>query len=81
MDTADNLGNTPLHYAAQRGANICIVTLLRYGCDVKKVNKEGNTPLGIAVLHNKEACTLTLIQAKSDIVVQVCSDDVMILSL
>lgn len=71
MDTADNLGNTPLHYAAQRGANICTVTLLRYGCDVNRVNNEGNTPLGIAVLHDNEACTLTLIQAKSNIVVQV----------
>uniref|UniRef100_A0A914RY24 PARP n=1 Tax=Parascaris equorum TaxID=6256 RepID=A0A914RY24_PAREQ len=70
MDTADNLGNTPLHYAAQRGANICTVTLLRYGCDVNRVNNEGNTPLGIAVLHGNEACTLTLIQAKSNIVVQ-----------
>uniref|UniRef100_A0A915B5E4 Poly [ADP-ribose] polymerase n=1 Tax=Parascaris univalens TaxID=6257 RepID=A0A915B5E4_PARUN len=73
MDTADNLGNTPLHYAAQRGANICTVTLLRYGCDVNRVNNEGNTPLGIAVLHGNEACTLTLIQAKSNIVVQVIS--------
>ncbi|VDM38359.1 unnamed protein product [Toxocara canis] len=73
LDAADNFGNTPLHYAAQRGANVCTVMLLRYGCDANRTNVEGNTPLGIAVRHEKEACALALIQANSNVVVPVIS--------
>uniref|UniRef100_A0A914DEG5 PARP n=1 Tax=Acrobeloides nanus TaxID=290746 RepID=A0A914DEG5_9BILA len=67
LKATDDLGNTALQYAAQRGANICVVTLLRYNIDVNSKNKSGNTPLGLAVLGQHEAVTLTLIQAKSDI--------------
>ncbi|VDM39831.1 unnamed protein product [Toxocara canis] len=73
IDMPDSFGNTPLHYAAQRGSNVCIVTLLGYGYDVDRINNEGNTSLGIAALHQKEACTLTLIQAKSNVIVDVIS--------
>ena len=64
---ADTFGNTVLHYAAQRGANICIVTLLRHGLPVHKANNSGNTPLALATMNGHEAATLTLIQVQSDI--------------
>ncbi|KAH7671513.1 CBN-PME-5 protein, partial [Aphelenchoides avenae] len=65
--SADKWGNTALHYAAQRGANICTVTLLRHGLPVNKANNAGNTPLALATMNGHESVTLTLIQAQSDI--------------
>uniref|UniRef100_A0A0N5AY30 Poly [ADP-ribose] polymerase n=1 Tax=Syphacia muris TaxID=451379 RepID=A0A0N5AY30_9BILA len=71
IDHADKLGNTPLHYAALRGANVCTVTLLRCGCNPNCLNNNGNTPLAVAVMNAREACALTLIQAKSNVVSKV----------
>ncbi|VDK19608.1 unnamed protein product [Anisakis simplex] len=75
LDWPDLRGNTPLHYAARRDANVCAVTLLGRGCQLDRLNKKRNTPLGIAVLYRNEACTLTLIQAKSDVAIQVTSEN------
>ncbi|KAI1702840.1 ankyrin repeats (3 copies) domain-containing protein [Ditylenchus destructor] len=70
----DKFGNTALHYAAKRGANICIVTLLRHGFDVNEKNLVKNTPLALAVLAKHESVALTLIQAKADITAKIFSE-------
>ncbi|CAJ0576993.1 unnamed protein product, partial [Mesorhabditis spiculigera] len=64
---ADRDGNTALHLAALRDANICAVTLIHHGSPVDGMNNEGNTPLGIALLRKWSQTALTLIQSKADI--------------
>ncbi|CAJ0946268.1 unnamed protein product, partial [Mesorhabditis belari] len=64
---ADEDGNTALHMAAMRDANICAVTLLHHGCSLDATNKGGNTALGLAVYKQWPQTTLTLIQAHADI--------------
>jgi ankyrin repeat protein len=49
----DNFGSTPLHYAAQRGATISCMHLLR-SMDMNPTDDNGNTPLGLAVLYGHE---------------------------
>ncbi|RCN39949.1 hypothetical protein ANCCAN_14130 [Ancylostoma caninum] len=71
LDWADCNGNTVLHLAAFKNANICAVTLLRKGVSVTVKNKDGNSPLGVAVLHGRQAVALTLIQADSNVTEQV----------
>jgi len=45
----DAWGSTALHYAAQRGSQVCCLTLLTKGADVNAKDNEGNTPLAIAL--------------------------------
>ncbi|KAK6753164.1 hypothetical protein RB195_012642 [Necator americanus] len=71
LDLADCDGNTVLHLAAFKNANICAVTLIRKGASVTIKNKDGNTPLAVAVLHGRQAVALTLIQAESNVTEQV----------
>ncbi|EYC04244.1 hypothetical protein Y032_0089g2304 [Ancylostoma ceylanicum] len=71
LDWADCSGNTVLHLAAFKNANICAVTLLRKGVSVNVKNKDGNSPLAVAVLHGRQAVALTLIQADSNVTDQV----------
>ncbi|EYC04258.1 hypothetical protein Y032_0089g2313 [Ancylostoma ceylanicum] len=71
LDWADCNGNTVLHLAAFKNANICAVTLLRKGASVNVRNKDGNSPLAVAVLNGRQAVALTLIQADSNVTEQV----------
>uniref|UniRef100_A0A158QL91 Poly [ADP-ribose] polymerase n=2 Tax=Haemonchus placei TaxID=6290 RepID=A0A158QL91_HAEPC len=71
LDWGDCEGNTALHLAAFKNANICAVTLIRKGASVSIKNKEGNIPLAIAVLHGRQSVALTLIQADSNVTEQV----------
>ena len=50
----DRWGSTALHYAAQRGAQVCVLTLLKKGAEVDVADEDGNTPLALA-LHAKHA--------------------------
>ncbi|WKY13160.1 hypothetical protein Q1695_004182 [Nippostrongylus brasiliensis] len=67
LDWGDCEGNSALHLAAFKNANICAVTLIRKGASVSLKNKEGNIPLAIAVLHGRQSVALTLIQADSSV--------------
>lgn len=53
LDIADEFGSTPLHYAAQRGATISCMHLLRR-VNINPIDRNDNTPLGLAVLHKHE---------------------------
>jgi ankyrin repeat protein/predicted DNA-binding WGR domain protein len=52
IDKADSFGNTPLCYAAQRGAYLCFGALVKRGANINQVNYFGNNPLTIALLNN-----------------------------
>lgn len=56
IDVADVFGSTPLHYAAQRGATISCMHLLRR-VNINPIDSNDNTPLGLAVLHKHEGIT------------------------
>ena len=53
----DQWGSSPLHYAAQRGAQVCALTLIKKGANVNDTDEDGNTPLAIA-LHAKHSGNL-----------------------
>ena len=67
VDRKDQWGNSPLHYASQHGANICLLSLLRTKPTIDARNVAGNSPLAISVLHKHKASALTLLQASADI--------------
>ena len=63
----DIYGNTPLHYACQRGSIISIISLgaKKINYDIK--NKENNSPLAYSILFKKENVAISLIQQNVDI--------------
>ena len=58
----DIYGNTPLHYACQRGSIISTISLgsKKINYDIK--NKEDNSPLAYSLLFKKENVAISLIQ-------------------
>ena len=52
IDQADSFKNTPLCYAAQRGANLCFKELLEKRANLNHRNMFGNSPLAISLLNN-----------------------------
>ncbi|KAG8975178.1 hypothetical protein FRC05_006346 [Tulasnella sp. 425] len=63
INYADGLGNTALHYAAQRGSENVIEKILEQdGCDVDPVNRlDGATPLHMACQLEDEDTRTTII--------------------
>ena len=63
----DIYGNTPLHYACQRGSIISTISLgsKKINYDVK--NKENNSPLAYSLLFKKENVAISLIQQNVDL--------------
>jgi ankyrin repeat protein len=49
MNVADQFGNTPLHYAAGKGAIDVVQFLIEQGSDANTRNKQGLTPFAVAV--------------------------------
>ena len=58
----DVYGNTPLHYACQRGSIISIISLGSKNVDYDVKNKENNSPLAYSLLFKKENVAISLIQ-------------------
>lgn len=63
----DVFGNTPLHYASQRGATICAMSLINVGSDVLVKNNEQNTSLAYAIIFNQTNYAINLIQQGASI--------------
>lgn len=53
IDVADNYGNTPLIYAAQRGAYLSIGMLHKRGANLNHFNNDNNSALSVALLYGK----------------------------
>lgn len=60
-NSTDNLGNTPLHYAAALGNLKLMRTLIEYGGDVKVVSLSGDTALSQAVAKGNTAMVKLLL--------------------
>ena len=48
IEQRDELGSTPLHFAAREGADDILDTLIRRGADAHAKNNKGETPLDVA---------------------------------
>ena len=63
----DIYGNTPLHYACQRGSIISVISLGGKKVDYDVKNLENNSPLAYSFLFNKENVAISLIQQNVDL--------------
>ncbi|WOL11938.1 potassium channel AKT2 [Canna indica] len=54
-DIGDSRGRTPLHIAASKGYEDCVLVLLNHACNIHIQDMDGNTPLwdAIAAKHHK----------------------------
>lgn len=60
VNKQDELGYTPLHYAAKYNRPIIAKKLLEYGADINKTNKNGMTPLNISIQNDSDCTPLLL---------------------
>ncbi|KAM3216182.1 potassium channel AKT1 isoform X1 [Capsicum annuum] len=58
---ADNNGRSPLHIAAAKGIENCVVLLLDFGADPNSRDSEGNVPLWEAIMGKREPVIQLLI--------------------
>ena len=54
VNTKDEIGRTPLHYAAYDGHKEIVERLIANGADIKAKDKGGFTPLDLAVSEGKK---------------------------
>ena len=59
INIKDKWGKTPLHYAAQRGSNVCGIYLLNSKAEIDSLDEEKNTPLGIAFKNKHQSYPLS----------------------
>lgn len=66
IDEADDLLNTPLHYAVSRGNMHAAIALLRKGADVNARNRFEDTPLMMAIRAGIEPLVRLLLRSGAD---------------
>lgn len=67
IDEQDNIGCTPLHWAAYQGDILTVNALLKYGADVGKLDKSLMTPLHWAFIRGYKSVLAALLEGGSDI--------------
>jgi len=63
VDIPDAMGRTALEWAAARGDDRAVTTLLSYGADPNIMDKKLNTPLTLASNQNQTVCVRLLLEA------------------
>ncbi|CAG8450202.1 1458_t:CDS:2 [Cetraspora pellucida] len=64
INSADEKGRTPLHFACAGGYNDCVKLLIERGANVNaEADIAGNRPLHLAVISNKMDCVIALLEA------------------
>ncbi|KAK3394956.1 ankyrin repeat-containing domain protein [Podospora didyma] len=63
VDCADATGRTALQWAAARGDERAVITLLSWGADPNNMDGKLNTPLTLAANQNQTACVRLLLEA------------------
>ncbi|KAK1513545.1 ankyrin repeat domain-containing protein [Colletotrichum costaricense] len=63
LDFPDGTGRTALQWAAARGDERAVVTLLSWGADPNNMDKKLNTPLTLAANQNQSVCVRLLLEA------------------
>ncbi|XP_022105519.1 tankyrase-like protein [Acanthaster planci] len=67
VDTQDKFGQTPLHWAAYRGATISAMNIAERIKDFNVKDNNGNTPLAMAALGGNDSVAIMLIQKGASI--------------
>ncbi|CAB4067234.1 unnamed protein product [Lepeophtheirus salmonis] len=67
VDTVDENGSSPLHYASYRGSTVCCMLLVDHNADINRMDRFGNTPLAYAIIGKHEATTITLLQKGANV--------------
>ncbi len=67
VDVRDKWGNTPLNYAAQRGAVISALYLMNHHANINNLNNDGNTPLHECLLNGHQNMTIFMIQKNAEL--------------
>lgn len=67
INTLDNFGNTPLHWAVREGDSTAIQTLIHYGANPNIQNIYTYTPLMLAALNAELDCAESLISGGCDV--------------
>ncbi|OAA52958.1 ankyrin repeat containing protein [Cordyceps fumosorosea ARSEF 2679] len=63
VDVPDAAGRTPLQWAAARGDERAVITLLSWGADANHMDNKFNTPLTLAANQNQVICVRLLLEA------------------
>lgn len=66
VNQKNEMGQTPLHLAAEKGQKEIVEMLLEKGADVNATDKEGRTPLHDAVFYRHYEIAKILLQHHSD---------------
>ena len=67
VDERDNMGLTPLHWAAQQGDDASMTILLKFGANPNAVDRNGLTALHWAASGGNRRCISQLLEAGADI--------------
>ena len=67
VDERDNMGLTPLHWAALQGNNVSVEVLLKFGANPNLVDHNGLTALHWAACGGNRSCISQLLEAGVDI--------------
>ena len=67
VDERDNMGLTPLHWAAQQGDKLSVEVLLKFGANPNKVDRNGLTALHWATSGGNRSCISQLLEAGADV--------------
>ncbi|KXX73195.1 Ankyrin repeat domain-containing protein 7 [Madurella mycetomatis] len=63
VDCVDSTGRTALQWAAARGDERAVITLLSWGADPNNMDEKLNTPLTLTANQNQTACVRLLLEA------------------
>jgi ankyrin repeat protein len=66
INQPDAYGQTPLHWAATRGDEDAVATLLNHGADVHAMERGGSTPLIWGIASRNTRVTIRLLEGGSD---------------
>jgi ankyrin repeat protein len=67
VDERDNIGLTPLHWAAQQGHQVSVEVLLKFGANPNVVDLNGLTALHWAASRGNRGCISQLLEAGADV--------------
>ena len=68
VNERDNMGLTPLHWAAQQGDRVSVEVLLKSGANPNLVDRNGFTALHWAASGGNKSCITQLLEAGADII-------------
>jgi ankyrin repeat protein len=67
VDEKDNMGLTPLHWAAQQGDEVSVEVLLKFGANPNVVDPNALTALHWAASGGNRSCISQLLEAGADV--------------